>query len=65
MDTNDLQKKYDENWEELYTEVEEGTIQKDSNVIKLHVMFKVKTEHQGQKRLNSHICQHGNRDDPK
>lgn len=65
MTAKALQEEHDNNWAEAYIEVEEKMITKGSNVICSHVVYKIKTDEDGQHKMKARICPHGNRDDLK
>ena len=52
-------------WKGAYEEVPESEVPMGANVITSHVVYKVKNEEGGRKRLKARLCPHGNRDKEK
>ena len=53
------------NWGNAYVEMKEHDVSKHANVIGLHVVYKVKVEENGVKRLKARLCPYGTRDKEK
>lgn len=60
--TRALKEEHDNNWAEAYREIDERLVPKHANVISSHVIYKIKTEESGIRRLKARLCPHGNRD---
>lgn len=60
-----LKSEHDSNWKNAYVEVQDKTVPRDANVISSHVIYKVKTEEDGARRLKARIVPHGNHDSEK
>ena len=53
---------YTSNWADAYIEVKDEDVRKGANVIGSHIVYKVKVEENGRKRLKARLCPHGNHD---
>lgn len=60
-----FQTEHDSNWKGAYKPVREDEVAKDANVVRSHVVYKVKTNEDGERALKARICPHGNEDDDK
>lgn len=50
------------NWGGAYMEVDGKDVPRDVNVIRSHIVYKIKTEGKGKLRLKARLCPHKNRD---
>lgn len=57
-----LKEEHDSNWKDAYESVDERNVSRGENVIASHVVYKLKVDEKGGKRLKARICPHGNRD---
>jgi len=53
---------YDTNWHDAYLPIDESDAPDDANVITSHVIYKVKTDENDQRKLKARIVPHGNKD---
>lgn len=49
-------------WKDAFTEVSEQQVPFDANIISSHIIYKIKIDEKGTKRLKARLCPHGNRD---
>lgn len=55
-------KEHESNWSDAYETVVEKDVPREANIITSHVVYKVKTDEQGERELKARIVPHGNRD---
>lgn len=55
-------KEHESNWSDAYNIVLEKNVPRNSNIITSHVVYKVKTDEQGDREPKARIVPHGNRD---
>ena len=60
-----LKHEHDSNWTEAYEEVLDCDVPRYANVITSHVVYKVKTDEEGTRKMKARIVPHGNHDDEK
>ena len=60
-----METEHESNWKDAYTEVLDRNISRNANVISSHVVYKLKTDEIGTRRLKARIVPHGNHDDEK
>ena len=60
-----LKQEHDSNWIGAYDEVPEREIPRNANIITSHVVYKVKTDEDGQRKMKARIVPHGNHDNEK
>jgi len=53
------------NWSDAYEEVYDKEVPRNANVISSHVVYKLKTDEDGSRKLKARIVPHGNHDDEK
>lgn len=58
-------KEHDSNWANAYEMVPEKSVPRNANTITSHVVYKVKTNEEGDRELKARIVPHGNRDTEK
>lgn len=56
---------HDSNWAYAYEEVDEVGLPPDANIVTSHVVYEVKHDEGGSKKMKARICPHGNEDDEK
>lgn len=60
-----FRKEHDKNWSDAYVPVSEGAVPDNANVVRSHVVYKVKTAEDGKREMKARIVPHGNEDDDK
>lgn len=60
-----FQAEHDSNWADAYVSISEKNVPTGVNVVNSHVVYKIKTDEQGERMLKARICPHGNEDDDK
>lgn len=60
-----LKQEHESNWTDAYEEVSEREVPRDSNIITSHVVYKIKTDEEGRRKLKARIVPHGNHDNEK
>lgn len=60
-----LRSEHDTDWLDSYEEVKECDVPRTGNVINSHVVYKLKTEEDGNRKMKARIVPHGNRDNEK
>lgn len=55
-------KEHQSNWSDAYQTVPEKDVLRNANIITSHVVYKIKTDEQGDRELKARIVPHGNRD---
>lgn len=58
-------KEFDENWSTAVEEVNKLEIPESANIIRSHVVYKVKTDEEGKRKMKARLCPHGNEDNNK
>lgn len=56
---------FQNNWVDAFVEVPERSVPRDANVITSHVVYKIKTDETGSRKLKARVVPHGNRDTEK
>lgn len=57
-----FEKEHQNNWSDAYEQVREKDLPRNANIITSHVVYKIKTDEQGERDLKARIVPHGNRD---
>lgn len=60
-----LKHEHDSNWSGAYMEVPDHEVPRDAKIITSHVIYKLKTNEDGSRKLKARIVPHGNHDDLK
>lgn len=60
-----LKAEHDSNWADAYEVMQENSVPRNANVISSHVVYKLKTEEDGKRKMKARIVPHGNHDDEK
>ena len=60
-----LKSEHDSNWTDAYEEVPDHDVPRSANVITSHVVYKLKTDESGDRKLKARIVPHGNHDNEK
>ena len=60
-----LKREHDLNWVGAYDEIADQQVPRYANVITSHVVYKLKTDENGNRKLKARIVPHGNHDDEK
>lgn len=55
-------KEFEDNWRGAFQEIHEEDIPMDANIIRSHVVYKIKTDEAGHRKLKARLCPHGNED---
>lgn len=60
-----FESEHNSNWADSYAEVVGSDVAHDANVVSSHVVYKIKTDEEGKRKLKARIVPHGNQDHDK